>query len=110
MAIAGLGMNVLAVDIDPDTGPARVANPRFSSVIVSDVRLRRVAAEGVTYADPACRSSSRGFRTDPEVPSSHSPRLPTIERVGTAPARTSTLSWHTGSGTKNGLWKSRRPT
>ena len=60
MAIAGLGMNVLAVDIDPDTAGAVAANLRAfegSEVRlcdVTDLDMDELAAEGVdaVFADP----------------------------------------------------------
>ena len=97
MAIAGLGMNVLAVDIDPDTAGAVAANLRaFEGAEVrlgdvTDLDMDELAAEGVDaiFADPARRTgASRGSAriTDPEQ---WSPPLSlalgwasTIERVG----------------------------
>ena len=97
MAIAGLVMNVLAVDIDPDTAGAVAANLRAfegSEVRLGDVTdldMDELAAEGVDaiFADPARRTgASRGSAriTDPEE---WSPPLSlalgwasTIERVG----------------------------
>lgn len=97
MAIAGLGMNVLAVDIDPDTAGAAAANLRAfegSEVRLGDVAdldWDELASEGVDaiFADPARRTgASRGSAriTDPEQ---WSPPLSlalgwasTIERVG----------------------------
>ena len=97
MAIAGLGMNVLAVDIDPDTAGAVAANLRAfegSEVRLGDVTdldMDELAAEGVDaiFADPARRTgASRGSAriTDPEQ---WSPPLSlalgwasTIDRVG----------------------------
>ena len=97
MAIAGLGMNVLAVDIDPDTAGAVAANLRaFEGAEVrlgdvTDLDMDELAAEGVDaiFTDPARRTgASRGSAriTDPEQ---WSPPLSlalgwasTIERVG----------------------------
>ena len=77
MAIAGLGMNVLAVDIDPDTAGAVAANLRaFEGAEVrlgdvTDLDMDELVAEGIDaiFADPARRTgASRGSAriTDPE--------------------------------------------
>lgn len=97
LAIAGLGLDVLAVDIDPDTAGAVAANLRdFEGAQVRlgdvmDVDVEELAGEGVDaiFADPARRTgASRGSAriTNPEQ---WSPPLSavlgwvrTIERVG----------------------------
>ena len=97
LAIAGLGLDVLAVDIDPDAAGAAAANLRDfegSQVRLGDVMdldIAELAAEGVDaiFADPARRTgASRGSAriTNPEAwspPLSAVLRLArTIDRVG----------------------------
>lgn len=97
LAIAGLGLDVLAVDIDPDAAGAAAVNLRDfegSQVRLGDVMdldIAELAAEGVDaiFADPARRTgASRGSAriTNPEAwspPLSAVLRLArTIDRVG----------------------------
>ncbi len=97
LAIAGLGLDVLAVDIDPDAAGAVAANLRdFEGAEVrlgdvTDLDMDELAAEGVDaiFADPARRTgASRGSAriTDPEQWSPPLSRAlgwaSTIERVG----------------------------
>ncbi len=97
LAIAGLGLDVLAVDIDPDAAGAVAANLRdFEGAQVRlgdvmDVDVEELAGEGVDaiFADPARRTGASRGSTRITNPEQWSPPLSavlgwarTIERVG----------------------------
>lgn len=97
LAIAGLGLDVLAVDIDPDAAGAAAVNLRdFEGAQVRlgdvmDLDVAELAAEGVDaiFADPARRTGASKGSTRITNPQAWSPPLSavlawasTIERVG----------------------------
>lgn len=97
LAIAGLGLDVLAVDIDPDAAGAAAVNLRdFEGAQVRlgdvmDLDVAELAAEGVDalFADPARRTGASKGSARITNPQAWSPPLSavlawasTIERVG----------------------------
>ena len=100
LAIAGLGLDVLAVDIDPDAAGAAAVNLRdfegsagAPAATSSDLDIAELAAEGVDASlrqtRPAARAPRAGSAriTNPEawsppLSARSSPRPRTIDRVG----------------------------